>query len=99
MSDALVQAHLDQLEGWLAEPGWIPDPTAMDAWNAGFLAAAREAERGPGWGDLVARAHALNGRVEAHVASLSQALTALRAELQAHGKADTAMKAYRPNLG
>lgn len=96
MSDAQVQAHLDQLERWLSDPGWIPDPSAMALWDAGFHAALATAERGSGWEPLVLQGRALNERLKAHASGLALAMEEIRLELQQQASASQALKAYQP---
>lgn len=99
MSDALVRAHLEQLAGWLSDPAWLPEGSALMAWNDGFTAAVRNAERGPGWGSLVAQAHSLNEGLQGRAAALEADMADIRRELQNQGPAHQALKAYHPFPG
>jgi hypothetical protein len=58
MSEGRVRATIEQMEAWLADPGWEPDAEALARWNAEFQGALAQKGKGPGWLDLVARAHA-----------------------------------------
>jgi hypothetical protein len=98
MSDLQLQAVIGQMETWLADPGWDPDPEAMTLWNQQFEAAVATAERGPGWAALVRRAHELGARVEVRTQPMVMKLQELQGELAAQAKGSRALKGYRSGL-
>lgn len=95
MSDERVRAAIEQMETWLAEPNWDPDPEALTQWNADFTLALAQAEKAAGWPDLVARAHAVGQRLEARTILEAQARDKVKAELEAQERGSRALKGYR----
>lgn len=94
MSDAKVRAVLDAAEAWLADPANLLDPAFLESWNRDFKAAVATAERGPGWPDLVTRAHQLVEQVEARRRQVEARREAVRAELQLQAQGHRALKGY-----
>lgn len=94
MSDAQVRAALERMEAWLQDPAAPPDPEALAGWNRGFREALATAERGPGWEDLVGRAHALGERLAARTTELAVERDALRQELGLQAQGDRALRGY-----
>ena len=45
MSDARVLTAIEQMEAWLGDQNWEPDPQALGQWNADFQAALAQAEK------------------------------------------------------
>jgi hypothetical protein len=95
MSDGQVRAAIEQMEAWLADPGWEPDPEALAHWNAEYQAALAQAEKGPGWPELAARAHAAGRLLETRLAVVAAALGKVKADLEAQVRGNRALKGYR----
>jgi len=96
VSDRAVEEALDELEALLSEPLDQMDGERIGAWHLRFRAALSAAERGRGWVDLVARAHALGGRLDQVLVEAISQRDALRRELDVGGLGARALKAYRP---
>lgn len=96
MSDQAVAEALDDLERLMGEPLERLDGDRIGQWHERFRAAVAAAERGPGWGDLVGRAHALGQRLDQVLGQALSQREALRQELDAGGQGARALKAYRP---
>jgi hypothetical protein len=94
MSDAEVRASLEQMEAWMADPSWEPEPGLLATWNAGFQAAMGRAEKGPNWPDLMSRAHALGRALERRASHLALQRDGVKAELDAQGRGNRALKGY-----
>jgi flagellar hook-associated protein FlgK len=94
MSVVELRASIEQMEAWLSDPSWDPDPERLEQWNDAFQAAATPVEKGEEWRTLVARAHAVGKQVEARILSLSQQLEATKAELVAQERGSRALKGY-----
>ena len=94
MSDALVLAAVERMEAWMREPNPPTDPETLAAWNREFLSAVEDAERGPGWADLVARAQKLGAELERRTALLIAERENLRKTLGAQSLGDRALKGY-----
>lgn len=94
MSDGAVLAAIQAMEGWLADPDHFLDEAALEAWNREFREAAARAEKGPGWAEVVARAHDLAKRIEARTRALEAQRDAVRLELEQQAKGDRALKGY-----
>lgn len=95
MSAGRIRAAIEQMEAWLANPNWEPDPQALAHWNAAFQIALTQNEKGPGWSELAARAHAAGKLLEARLVVVSAARDQVRAELEAQVRGDRALKGYR----
>jgi hypothetical protein len=93
-ADARVRAALEQVEAWLADPAWEPDPSALAKWNKAFQAALLEAEKGPGWPDLATRAHRAGQAMEARLEVVVKARDRIRADLEAHERGGRALRGY-----
>lgn len=96
MSDQAVAEALDDLERLLDEPLERMDGARIADWHARFRQAVETAERGPGWPDLVARAHALGQRMERCLAQAISQQEALRQALTVGQQGARALQAYRP---
>ena len=94
MSNGLVRAAIEKMEAWLADPAWEPDSDALARWDQEFQAALGQAEKGPGWADLLSRAHLAGQRLEGRIAILSQDLDLVRAELATRDRGNRALKGY-----
>ena len=92
-----VRAAIEQMEAWLADPGWEPDPEALATWNSEFQTAPTQKEKGPGWPDLAARAHAAGRLLEARLAVVVATRDQVRTELEAQVRGNRALKGYRSN--
>ena len=99
MNDQKVRAAIEQMEGWMADPTWEPDPELLAQWNAGFQAALAQAKKTEGWLDLVARAHTVGARVEARVSQLAQVRDGVKAELDAQDRGNRALRGYGASAG
>jgi hypothetical protein len=94
MSDVRVRAAIKQMEAWLADLTWEPDPEALALWNADFLEALAQAEKAPGWPDLIARAHTAGQLLEARAAVAVEELNRVKDELAAQERGTRALKGY-----
>jgi len=97
MSDAQVRAAIEQMEAWLADPNWEPDPDALERWRMEFQTALAQAEHAPGWGELVARGHSAGQLLDARSRAVSEARDQVRAELAAQDRGTRALKGYGAN--
>lgn len=97
MSDGRVRAAVEQMEAWLADPTWEPDPDALAGWNADFQDALARAEKGPGWPELAARAHAAGQLLDAHSELVAQERDRLRSELGVQERGSRALRGYGAN--
>lgn len=98
MSDGKVRAAIEEVEAWMADPSWEPDPDELARWTAEFQAALVQAEKGQGWPELAARAHAMGQELDARVARLAQVQQAIKAELDAKEMGSRALKGYGSNV-
>ncbi len=96
MSDGRIAASLDDLERLLATLVDDPDPDKVAAWHAGFKEALAQAEKGPQWPAIVARAQELGRRLETQVNHLNAIRGAVREELLARSKGSRALSGYKP---
>ena len=94
MSDARVCAAIEQMEAWLGDLNWAPDPAALARWDAEFKAVLAKAEKGPGWPDLLERAHAAGRALEARSVILAEERDRVRAEIEAQARGTLALKGY-----
>jgi len=94
MSDLDVRAAVEEMEAWLGDPDWDPEPDALDRWNEGFHEALACAEKGEGWPDLAARCHDLGRRLEGRIEHLIQVRNSVKAELDSIGQGNRALKGY-----
>jgi len=94
MSDGAVLAAIQAMEAWLAGPESALDGTALEAWNREFQASVAGAEKGPGWQELVARAHRLAEQVERRRRAVEAQREAIRVELEQQAQGDRALKGY-----
>lgn len=93
MSDADVGRLVQEIEDYLKETQ-SPDPEYFADWNTKFNQAAEKAERGPGWRDIVDRAHAVGKMVQNRVSGLNYERDQLRDELNAQSLGQRALKGY-----
>jgi hypothetical protein len=98
MSDGGLRASIEQMEAWVANPSWDPDPEALARWDAEFQSALVRAEKGPDWPDLMARAHAVGHRLQARTVRFAQVRDELRAQLDAQERGNRALKGYRASV-
>jgi hypothetical protein len=94
MSDARVRAAIEQMEAWLGDLNWVPNPAALAKWDAEFKAALAKAEKAPGWPDLIERAHAAGRALEARSEVLAEERDRVGAELGAQARGTRALKGY-----
>ena len=94
MSDGGVRAAIEQMEAWLADSNWEPDPDALAQWNAEFNAALAQAEKDADWPELRARAHAAGHQLEAKKAVFAEVMDRLRAALEGQELGHRALKGY-----
>jgi hypothetical protein len=94
MSDEGVRAVIEEMEAWVADPAWEPDPDVLAQWNARFQAVMAQAEKGEGWPDLVARGHAAGRLLEVRTERLARSRDEVRAELDSQGRGNRALKGY-----
>ncbi len=94
MSDAQLGTTILQMEAWLADATWEPDPDALMRWDAEFKEALACAEKGPGWVGLIARAHSAGRELENRIAAVSAERDQVRAALEGHARGNRALKGY-----
>ncbi len=94
MSDVRVRGAIEQMEAWLADSNWKQEAEALAQWNAEFQAALAQAEKAPGWPELVGRAHAAGLLLEARITGVAEARDGVRAELEAQAQGNRALKGY-----
>jgi len=95
VSEVRVLAAIEQMEAWLADPAWDPDPEVLAQWTAEFQGALTKKEQGPDWSELVARAHAAGKLLEVRLAGVMLARDQVRAELKIQARGAQALKGYR----
>ena len=98
MSHERLRASIEQMEAWVADPSWEPDPEALARWDADFQTALVHAEKGSDWPDLMARAHAAGHRLQARTVRFAQVRDELRAQLDAQERGNRALKGYRAGV-
>jgi hypothetical protein len=94
MSAGRIRAAIEQMEAWLADPNWEPEPEALAHWNAEFQGALTQAEKGPDWPTLTARAHAAGKLMGTRLASVVAARDRVKTELEAQVRGNRALKGY-----
>ena len=95
MREARALAAIEQMEAWLADPGWDPDPEVLTQWTAEFQEALTQTGKGPDWSELVGRAHAAGKLLEARLAGAMLARDQIRVLLEAKDRGGRALKGYR----
>lgn len=98
MSDQALVRALERMEALLGAPNQVFDADTLAEWNQSFASAEAQAERGPGWAELVKRAHALSEKVQQRVVRLSQERDQLREELKIQEQGGRALKGYGAGL-
>ena len=98
MSDGKILVAIEQMEGWLADPSWEPDPEALDQWNKEFQAALPMARLAADWSDLRGRAHEAGRLLEARIAVVAEERDQMRAELGAQELGNRALRGYGAGL-
>ena len=99
MSDEAVLAAIQQMEMWLADSSWNPDPEALARWNVAFQEAMAGASKGPAWQELMTRSHVAGERLEARIGPLAEARDKVKAELDAQERGHRALRGYSASLG
>jgi hypothetical protein len=94
MSDGRVRAAIEQMEAWLADPIWDPDPKALAQWNLEFQTALVQAEKAPGWIELIARAHVAGRLMETRIVAAVEAQDRIRTELALQEQGTRALRGY-----
>ena len=94
MSDARVRAAVEQMEAWLNDPAWEPDPDALARWDSECLSALAAAEKGEGWPELAERAHAAGRRLDARSEEMAGELARIKVELEAQELGSRALRGY-----
>lgn len=94
MSDPRVRAAVEQMEAWLDDSAWQPDPEVLASWDAEFRSAAVQAEKGDGWCELVERAHEAGRRLGIRSEAMAFELNQMKAKLQAQDQGNRALKGY-----
>lgn len=97
MSELRVRAAIDQIEGWLADPAWMPDPEALKCWTTDFQVALAEVEKGPDWPAVASRAHAAGKLLEARLMVVAAARDQVKTQLEAQGRGNRALRGYGAN--
>ena len=89
-----MRVTIDQMEAWLADPNWEPEPEAISRWNLEFEEGLAEARQFPDWDELQARVHALGARLEFRLTHFTQVRDGLRDELSVQERGNRALKGY-----
>ena len=95
MSQGGLSASINQMEAWVADPSWEPDPEALAQWHADFQAALAQAEKGPDWPELMSRAHAAGRLLQIRTTKFAQLRDDLKAELDTYERGDRALRGYK----
>ncbi len=95
MSQGVLLASIEQMEAWVADPAWEPASEALARWHADFQAALAQAEKGPDWPELLARAHAAGRQLEIRTMKFAKLRDEMKAELNAYERGDRALRGYR----
>ena len=95
MSDRDLRAAIEQMEAWVSDSNWEPDPVAVTEWNDRLQHAIAHAEKGPGWADLVSWAHTVGQRLQMRVEQLAQHQSELRAKLDEQEHGNRALRGYK----
>jgi len=98
MNDRAVLRAIEQMEAWVVDPKWEPDPDALSQWNSRYSAAVALAERGDEWPGMVSRAHALGQLLAARVEGFGHQRDAIRAELMGMERGRRALGGYGSGL-
>lgn len=96
MSDQEVLAALEAMERLLLRQDPV-EPEMFTDWRKTFDEAVATAERGPGWAEVVARAHLLAKKMDAAAETLSVRRNELRLELSLQSQGARALQAYKPS--
>lgn len=94
MSDAEVLREIERMEAWIGAPELMPGADDLEEWNRAFRIALADAERGPGWSDLVLRSKALGSRVDGRAIILAAERNRIRVELDSQELGGRALKGY-----
>lgn len=98
MSVQDIRAVLEQMEAWIADPNWEPDPDELALWNTNLQAAKAHAQGDEKWSDLVASAHALARPLEVRLGQLTLRRDEVRAELESLESGKRAIKGYGASI-
>ena len=94
MTRAGLVVALEQMEGWLDDPAWVPDEAALVQWERGFQEALVEAQQEPGWEPLRARAHRAGARLEERILPMARLRDQMKVELEAQDRGVRALRGY-----
>ena len=94
MSNAGVQAALEEMETWLSDPTWEPEPESLTQWNNRYQKALAQADKAEGWPRLADKAHALGQLLEDRLPPLVQLRNEIKTELKALESGNRAMLGY-----
>ncbi len=90
--DTEISGLLDELARLMAAE--IPDAESIARWKAAFDAAAVEAERGPGWPEILLRAQQLGVQLQTRIGQLQERRAAIEGELRTQDMGSRALKGY-----
>ena len=94
MSAGRLRLAIEQMEAWLANMTWEPDPEALAQWELEFRAALADYKKGSGSTDLLDRAHAAGKLLEVRIQSMEDQLVQMRTGLEAQGLGNRALRGY-----
>ena len=94
MSGGNLLTVIAQMEVWLADPGWEPDPVALAQWNADYSNSVEMAKKSPEWLELQVKAHLVGELLELRLVHFTQVRDELRAELEIQNRGDRALRGY-----
>lgn len=95
MSDGRVRTALEQMEAWLSDPSWDPDPDVLANWTTEYQTALSQAERASGWADLMDRAKAAGQLLEDRIVVVARERDRIRAELENQERGNRALRGYK----
>jgi hypothetical protein len=90
--DSEVTRLLDELA--LLMEAEVPEAESIGRWKAAFDAAVAQAERGPGWSEILVRAQELGSQLQSRITLLDQKRVALEGELRTQDAGSRALKGY-----
>ncbi len=97
MTNSAFCSALEQMEAWLGDPDWAPDPEALAGWNVSFQVALAMVEKDSGWEALQGRAHAAGRELDSRIKQLTHDQQDRRAELLVIERGSRALRGYGAN--
>lgn len=98
MTNSAFRSALEQMEAWLGDPAWAPDPDALASWNASFQVALTAVEKDAGWEALRERAHAAGRELDRRIGQMTHDQQDRRSELSVIERGSRALRGYGANV-